>query len=158
MNSLISQKNNRLEIVPMSLNTGPLAKVTAIGSLAAIILLGFYMIKQIIGLNFNALGPNQFMNFLKGSNFLSIAVGMILAYNARDLVKSITENFVVPLLEPVMPFLKADFEVQVGPFNFKLGKLISDILSFLISVYVVYVMLVSINQQGLQITSPGFAI
>ena len=113
--------------------------------LAGLVLIGvIYLMYRIVGafmsIEFSDLSTDKFLGFLDRKNILSIMIGLMIAGNARDLIKSLTNNFIMPLLEPILPFIKLQYKVQIGPFKFEIGRLVSDIIMFLINIYIIYIM------------------
>jgi large-conductance mechanosensitive channel len=65
----------------------------------------------------------------------------MIASNAREFIKSITNNLIMPLLQPILPFIQMEYVIHIGPFKFKFGQLVSDLIMFLINIYIIYVMM-----------------
>jgi len=108
--------------------------------LGGVLYLMYSIVKAFLAIDIGDLNINKFITFLDQKNVLAIMIGLMIASNARDLIKSITNNFIMPLLEPIMPFIKMQYKVQIGPFKFEFGKLVSDIIMFLINIYIIYIL------------------
>tara|TARA_R100001163_G_scaffold64135_2_gene57666 strand:- start:3284 stop:3832 length:549 start_codon:yes stop_codon:yes gene_type:complete len=120
--------------------------------LTGVIYLLYRMAIAFYSLELNNLSTQNFLFFLDQKNILSIMIGLMIAANARDVIKSLTNYFILPLLEPIMPFIELQYKVQIGPFKFEIGKLVSDIIMFLINIYIIYI-IVSVFSQNLEISS-----
>lgn len=161
MDNIISYKDDRLEIFPIDIKKGKrdiVSTAAAMAMLAGIIYIIFKLWKQFMKLEIEELNPARFIAFLQKKNILTIVIGMMIATNARDLVKSLTENFIMPLLEPVLPFLTLRHEVKIGPFTFKLGQLMSDIIMFLIHIYTIYIIVALFSQTNMDVQGPAIAV
>jgi large conductance mechanosensitive channel len=76
-----------------------------------------------------------FRDFLLRGNVVDLAVAVVIGAAFGNVVKSITENFITPLIGAIGG--RPDFSaIQLGPI--KIGGIINDVLSFVITAGVVY--------------------
>ena len=133
-----------IEIFPLNPNIFQehafVTKILATMVLGFVIYLIYNIGKTFMKVNLSDLSTTKFLEFIDKKNILSVIIGLMIATNARDFIKSITDNFIMALLQPILPFIQIDYVVHIGPFKFKFGKLISDMIMFLINIYIIYVM------------------
>ena len=75
----------------------------------------------------------EFFEFLKEYKVVGLAVGIIIGLASTALVKSLVDNIIMPL---VTPFIQnggwKDAVLALGPFVFKWGAFVADLINFLI--------------------------
>jgi large-conductance mechanosensitive channel len=141
---IIKQEDINLSIFP--LNPKILqehATITKI--LATIVLIGVFYLMYNIGTVFlnvklSNLSTTKFLQFMNKNNILGVAVGLMIAGTARDFIKELTDELILPILQPIMPFIEFDYIVQIGPIKLKIGKILSNVIMFLINIYIIYVL------------------
>ena len=78
----------------------------------------------------------DFLKFLKKHNIVALAVGFMIAKNITLLTKSAVDNVFNPLLDPVIKQLDdvdlKSWDLEVGPFDIKVGAFLSDSIEFLL--------------------------
>ncbi len=82
----------------------------------------------------------EFMEFLKEYKVVGLAVAFIIAAATNDLVKSLVDNVIMPLVNPLIP--GGGWEtatVALGPFVIGWGPFLSSLIYFLIIALVVFV-------------------
>ncbi len=83
---------------------------------------------------------SEFKEFLNEYKVIGLAVAFIMGSAATDLVKSLVNNIIMPLITPLMP--AGDWQttaVVVGPFNFLLGAFLASLINFVIIAFAVFV-------------------
>jgi large conductance mechanosensitive channel len=81
----------------------------------------------------------EFKNFAFRGNVVDLAIGVIIGAAFGNIVKSLTDNLIMPLLSYVTP--KMDFsEWMIG--RIKFGNFLNDLLSFLITALAIYLFIV----------------
>lgn len=83
---------------------------------------------------------NTFQNFftyLKQKEVISLAIGVMIAANATLLTKSLVNDVIQPLLDPVINVLTNSknleaWEVKVGPVRLRVGNFLNNLIQFLI--------------------------
>ena len=81
----------------------------------------------------------EFMEFLKEYKVIGLAVAFIIAAATNDLVKSLVDNVIMPLVNPLIPgggWQTAT--VALGPFVIGWGPFLSSLIYFLIIALVVF--------------------
>jgi large conductance mechanosensitive channel len=82
----------------------------------------------------------EFMEFLKEYKVVGLAVAFIIAAAINDLVKSLVDNVIMPLVNPLIP--GGGWEtatVALGPFVIGWGAFLASLIYFLIIALVVFV-------------------
>lgn len=81
----------------------------------------------------------EFMDFLKEYKIIGLAIGFIMGAAATDLVKSIVNNLVMPLITPFIPGGAWQSAVlKLGPIVIAWGALLSSIINFTVLAFVVF--------------------
>ncbi len=81
----------------------------------------------------------EFMEFLKEYKVIGLAVAFIIAAATNDLVKSLVDNVIMPLVNPLIP--GGGWEtatVALGPFVIGWGPFLASLIYFLIIALVVF--------------------
>ncbi|MBN2754266.1 MAG: MscL family protein [Candidatus Goldbacteria bacterium] len=82
---------------------------------------------------------NEFKDFLKEYKVIGLAVGFIMGGAATELVKSLVDNLIMPLVGALIPggeWEKAT--IMIWKFNIGWGALLSSTINFLIIAWVVF--------------------
>jgi len=84
----------------------------------------------------------EFVHFLTKYNVIQLAVGVVIGSAIKDLVKSIAENLIMPVVGMLTPGGSwREWVAKIGGASFGIGRLISSLLDFLIVALVVFVVL-----------------
>lgn len=101
---------------------------------------------EIEGESLNLFNFDTFRRFLVEKGVLATAVSYVIGKQINNLIKSILDNIITPMMEPdYNNDNKDDFKLmrnyvaKVGPYKFKLGKLFHDLLKFGLVMYCVFV-------------------
>ncbi|MGV8142289.1 MAG: MscL family protein [Candidatus Pacearchaeota archaeon] len=81
----------------------------------------------------------EFFIFLKEYKVVGLAIAFIMGVAATSLIKSLVENILMPTLTPFIPggeWREATF--GIGPFLWKIGAFIGELLNFAIIALVVF--------------------
>lgn len=81
----------------------------------------------------------DFQEFLKEYKIISLAIAFVIGAASNTLVKSLVDNVIMPLIDPLLgkvPWQEAVFEL--GPFSIKYGAFLGDLLHFLIIAFVIF--------------------
>lgn len=82
----------------------------------------------------------EFMGFLKEYKILGLAIAFVVGAAANQLVKSLVDNIIMPLINPLIPSGEWKEAIwTLGPFALSWGKFISDLIYFLIIALVIFV-------------------
>ena len=88
----------------------------------------------------------EFKEFISRGNVLDLAVGVIIGAAFQNLVTSLTNNIISPILGC---FGEADFtsySLKIGNLNLKYGAFLTDIINFLIMAFVVFLIVKFMNK------------
>ena len=77
----------------------------------------------------------EFMNFLKEYSIIGLAIGVIIGAKAGELVKSVVDGLMMPLVGLLLP--SGDWQtLAVGPFQ--IGIVIAALINFIIVAWLVF--------------------
>jgi large conductance mechanosensitive channel len=82
---------------------------------------------------------SEFSDFLKEYKVVGLAVAFIMGAAVNDLVKSLVDNVIMPLINPLLP--AGDWQsstLSLGPFDLAIGAFLSSFIYFLIIAIVVF--------------------
>ena len=82
---------------------------------------------------------SEFKDFLNEYKVIGLAVAFIMGAAATDLVKSLVNNIIMPLITPLMP--GGDWQtavVESGPFKLLLGAFLASLINFVIIAFAVF--------------------
>lgn len=86
---------------------------------------------------------SEFKTFMMRGNVLDMAVGVVIGSAFTAIVTSVVENLLTPVIALIMG--KTDFSsIVVGPFG--IGAVINAIVTFLITVFVVFWIVKAVNR------------
>lgn len=94
-----------------------------------------------------------FKLFLQNYGIAPLALGVVIGNAVNDLVKSLVDGLISPLLSLVLPDGRLQgLQVEVSGSVFKVGQVVNSLISFLIIVWIVYVIvkLILRNEKLLQ--------
>jgi len=157
MNSNYHEDKNLLQLsvtkdIESNLNPdSSIAQLTSVLVMFIIVYLFYLLGNQFYTIGVTGFGYKHFIKFLDDKNVMTIIIGMMVATNARDLTKSITNHLIIPILKPLLPFMELKYPVKVGPFDLMLGSLISSILIFMINLYLIYLMVIILVQTDIEL-------
>jgi len=80
----------------------------------------------------------EFMDFIKKQNVLSVALGLIVGFAAKDLVNSLIADLIAPIYEPYLGF-GPEATIPIGLSEFNVGHFIQSFISFLVVLFVVFI-------------------
>ena len=82
---------------------------------------------------------SEFKDFLTEYKVVGLAVAFIIGAAATELVKSLVNNIIMPLITPLMP--AGDWQttaIEVGPFKLLLGAFLASLINFIIIAFAVF--------------------
>ena len=88
---------------------------------------------------------DEFKTFISRGNVLDLAVGVIIGGAFQNLVKSLTDNIISPILGC---FSEVDFRaytLTIGNLNLKYGAFLTDIINFIIMAFIVFLIVKVMN-------------
>ena len=89
---------------------------------------------------------DEFKLFIARGNVLDLAVGVIIGASFQNLVKSLTDNIISPILGC---FGEVDFNaysLKIGNLDLKYGAFITDIINFIIMAFIVFLLVKLMNK------------
>ncbi len=89
----------------------------------------------------------EFKDFVLRGNVLDLAVGVIIGAAFTALVKSLVDNLINPLIGLfVQSSTLAHLYFTVGKAKFTYGSFLNDVINFVITAFVIFIMIKSINK------------
>lgn len=89
----------------------------------------------------------EFKNFILRGNVLDLAVGVIIGAAFTALVKSLVDNLINPLIGMfVQSTALAHLSVIVGKTKFTYGAFLNDVINFIITAFVIFILIKFINK------------
>ena len=82
---------------------------------------------------------SEFKEFLNEYKVIGLAIAFIIGAAATDLVKSLVNNIIMPLITPLMP--AGDWQttaIVLGPFKLLLGAFLASLINFVIIAFAVF--------------------
>lgn len=89
---------------------------------------------------------DEFKTFIARGNVLDLAVGVIIGGAFQNLVKSLTDNIISPILGC---FSEVDFNsytLTIGNLDLKYGAFLTDIINFIIMAFIVFLIVKVMNK------------
>ncbi len=80
----------------------------------------------------------EFVEFIKKQNVIGIALGLVTGFAAKDLVNSLIEDIITPIYGPYLDFLNPELAIKIGLSEFKVGHFIQSLISFLVILFVTF--------------------
>jgi len=84
---------------------------------------------------------SEFMKFLKEYGVVGLAIGFIIGSKAGELVKALVDGILMPLVNPILATAGGNWQtstLDLGPFHFAIGALLSALINFLVVAYLVF--------------------
>jgi large conductance mechanosensitive channel len=89
----------------------------------------------------------EFKAFILRGNVLDLAVGVIIGGAFTAIVKSLVDNLINPLIGIfVHDGALAKLTFKLGNATFSYGKFLNDVLNFLITAFVIFILIKTINK------------
>lgn len=85
---------------------------------------------------------NEFMDFLKNYNVVELAIGIVIGGAVKDLVASIADDLLMPIIGMLTPDGSwRSIVISVYGSEFKIGNLIGSLLNFLIIAAIIFIVI-----------------
>ena len=81
----------------------------------------------------------DFMDFIKKLNVLSVALGLVTGFAAKTLIDALVADLITPVYGPYLSFLDPTASITVGLSKFMVGHFIQSLISFLVILFVVFI-------------------
>ena len=88
----------------------------------------------------------EFKEFALRGNVLDLAVGVIVGASFQNLVKSLTDNIISPILGCFSEVDFSEYSLKVGNLDLKYGAFLTDIINFIIMAFVVFLLVKVMNK------------
>ena len=88
----------------------------------------------------------EFKNFIAQGNVIDLAVGVIIGAAFKDIVTSLTDNLISPLLGL---FGGANFDAysfKILDAEFKYGAFITSVINFIIMAFIIFLLVKAVNK------------
>lgn len=86
------------------------------------------------------LNLSKLIVFTTENEIFKMFIGLLLLTNIKTLSNSLITNIVLPLVKPILPFLSCNLKITVGLFSLNIGDFISDVIVFILNIYIVYLL------------------
>lgn len=79
----------------------------------------------------------NFFSYLKKKDVIALAIGVMVANTAQTLTKSLVEDIVKPVADPIVKRATGSkdlstWKVSIGPVNLRIGNFIKNMIEFVI--------------------------
>jgi len=81
----------------------------------------------------------DFKDFLLEYKVVGLAVAFVMGVAVNEVVKSISDNLVMPLADPFIAGTWSTATVTLGPFVFGWGPVLASIVNFVILAFIVFI-------------------
>lgn len=90
----------------------------------------------------------EFKEFIARGNVIDLAVGVVIGSAFTNVVTSVTENLINPLVDGVSQLIgfKSGLVLKLGTFSFGLGQIMNAVIQFLITAYCVFIIVKITNK------------
>lgn len=89
---------------------------------------------------------DEFKTFISKGNVLDLAVGVIIGGAFQNIVTSLTNNIINPLLGCFTEVDFSEYVLRIGNLNIKYGAFITDIINFIIMALIVFMIVKIMNK------------
>jgi len=86
----------------------------------------------------NSSAKSGLLDFTKNHEIGKLLIGLMLLTNVKNLSTSLVNNIILPIIEPILPFLLCGLRIKYGDKYIQLGEVISDLLVFTINLVIIY--------------------
>jgi large conductance mechanosensitive channel len=80
----------------------------------------------------------EFMDFVKKQNVVALALGLVIGFAAKTLIDALVADLISPLYTPYLGF-GSEAVITIGLSNFKVGHFIEALISFLVILFVAFI-------------------
>lgn len=89
---------------------------------------------------------DEFKNFIARGNVLDLAVGVIIGAAFQNLVTSLTNNIISPILGCFTEVDFTQYVLKIGNLELKYGAFLTDIINFIIMAFIVFLIVKFMNR------------
>lgn len=87
----------------------------------------------------------KLVDFTANHEIGKLLIGLMLLSNVKNMSNSLINNIILPIVEPLLPFLLCQLNIYYGPFKIEFGEFISDMMVFTINLAIIYVVFVVLS-------------
>ncbi len=80
----------------------------------------------------------EFMDFMKKQNVVSVALGLVTGFATLALINALVADLITPIYKPYLTFLDPKASVTIGLSQFMIGDFIQSLISFIVILFVVF--------------------
>lgn len=89
----------------------------------------------------------EFKEFIMRGNVVDLAVAVIIGAALNQMVTSLTKNLINPLLGLFVGKINFSYlSFTIGAAEFKIGNFINDIINFLITAFIIFIIVKALNK------------
>lgn len=90
----------------------------------------------------------EFKEFIARGNVIDLAVGVVIGSAFTDVVTSVTQNFINPIVDGISQLIgfESGLVLKLGTFSFGLGEIMNAVIQFLITAYCVFIIVKITNK------------
>ncbi|MEM3609804.1 MAG: MscL family protein [Candidatus Aenigmatarchaeota archaeon] len=81
----------------------------------------------------------EFIEFVKKQNVIAVALGLVTGFAAKTLIDALVADLITPIYSPYITFLNPDLAIEIGLSKFMVGHFIQSLISFLVVLFVVFI-------------------
>jgi len=81
----------------------------------------------------------EFMDFVKKQNVVAVALGLVIGFAAKTLIDALVADLITPIYSPYLDFLNPEAVITIGLSSFKVGHFIEALISFLVILFVAFI-------------------
>ena len=89
---------------------------------------------------------DEFKTFIAKGNVLDLAVGVLIGASFQNIVTSLTNNIISPILGCFGEVDFSEYVLTIGNLNLKYGAFITDIINFIISAFIIFLIVKFMNK------------
>jgi large-conductance mechanosensitive channel len=87
----------------------------------------------------------KFMDFTKNHDIIKLLIGLMILNHVRLLSTSLINNLIIPLIEPIIPFLECNFMIKLNNSEIEIGKFMTDVLVFILNIFILYIIYIILH-------------
>ena len=89
---------------------------------------------------------DEFKTFIARGNVLDLAVGVIIGASFQNLVNSLTDNIISPILGCLSEVDFNAYSLKIGTLDLKYGAFLTDVINFIIMAFIVFLLVKIMNK------------
>ena len=87
----------------------------------------------------------NFIQFTKNHEIVKLLIGLLLLNHVRLLSTSLINTIILPLIQPIIPFLECSFNINYYNNVIEIGKFMTDLLVFILNIIILYILYIILN-------------